>query len=77
MNLTEKSNALFLELARDANNWGGTPMLEISNAERGNLTQLKQEGLITTFKSDGIPWVSFTDKGLSYAKENGIEIETN
>lgn len=77
MNITEASKALFVALAEDAGNWGGTPLLggnvDITKEERGNLTQLKQVGLLTTFTDEGT-WVDFTDAGKAYALELGIEI---
>jgi hypothetical protein len=76
--ITERSKELFLDYAKDAGNWSGTPCVggNVGGTaeDRGNLTQLKQAGLITTFKSDGDLWVSFTDLGVAYALENGIEI---
>ena len=42
--------------------------------ERGNLTQLKKAGLITTFASDGDTWIAFTAVGKEFAKTLGIEI---
>ena len=72
--LTGASKNLFVLLAEDAGNWSGTPMLDISTAERGNLTQLKKAGLLTTFRSDGLDFVDFTDAGLAFASTLGIEI---
>lgn len=78
--LTDASIALFLRLADDAGNWGGTPMIgEGSNVattkeERGNLTQLKRAGLITTFKDDGNDFVAFTPAGVEYAAKNNIDV---
>lgn len=57
--VTKASLDLLVKLARDAGNWSGTPMLDITKEERGNLTQLKQEKLLTTFKDEGIEWVNF------------------
>lgn len=45
-----------------------------SKEERGNLTQLKRAGLITTFVDEGNTWIDFTDAGKAYAKENGVEL---
>jgi hypothetical protein len=77
-NITEASKALFVALAEDADNWGGTPLLggnvDITKEERGNLTQLKQAGLLHTFKDEGCIWVDFTDAGKAYALELSIEI---
>ena len=76
--LTEASKALFLAYAKDSGNWSGTPLVGGnvggSKEDRGNLTDLKKKGLITTFKSDGLDWVSFTPLGVEYAKSNGVEV---
>ena len=76
--LTEGSLALFLAYAKDAGNWGGTPLVGGNVAQtathNGNLTHLKKFGLLSTFRSDGWMWISFTDLGKAFAKENGINI---
>jgi hypothetical protein len=81
MTITARSLALFLEYARDAGNWSGTPLIGGnvggSKEDRGNLTQLKQAGLITTFEHDpwsGCVYVDFTDAGHALAAEHGITI---
>ena len=88
MDITEKSLELFLKYAEDAGNWSGTPLVgyggnvsssrEAARAERGNLIQLKQAGLITTFVDEerkDLTWLSFTAAGRALAKEHGIEVE--
>ncbi len=80
--ITEKSLALFLDLARDAGNWSGMPLFggNVGNekADQGNLTQLKQAGLVKT-EQDGDNrrcfWVIFTAAGRELAKQHGINIE--
>ena len=72
MKITNESLKVFLSHAADACNWNGTPMLEITKEQRGNLTQLKKAGLLTTFRSDGIDWVDFTEAGIELAKGHGI-----
>lgn len=82
-NLTKRSLDLFLALARDAANWSGCPMIggnvgntkEEREQNRGNITQLKKEGLITTFTDRGDSFVEFTEEGKKLAQENGITIE--
>ena len=75
--ITEQSKKVFLAYAEDAANWSGTPLVGGNvggtREERGNLTQLKRAGLITTFESEGT-WVRFTDAGKAFARENGIEL---
>lgn len=77
--ITETSLQLFLALARDAGNWSGTPMLGgnvlVGTKGRGNVTQLKQAGLITTFVDRGDAFAAFTDDGIALAAEHGIDIE--
>jgi hypothetical protein len=79
IDITPKSREVFLAYADDAENWNGMPLVGGnvggSKEERGNLTQLKQAGLIETDKcKDGHLWVMFTDLGKQFAAENGIEL---
>ena len=78
MTITETSLALFLAYADDSGNWSGTPLVGGnvggSKEERGNLTQLKRAGLITTLESDGDMFVSFTDAGRALAAQHGLTI---
>lgn len=77
MNITQDSLNVFLAYANDAANWSGVPLVGGnvggSKQERGNLTQLKQAGLIATMVDRGT-WVIFTDAGKKLAAEHGIEI---
>lgn len=79
MTITETSLNVFLAYARDAGNWSGQPMVGGnvggSKAERGNLTQLKQAGLITTQVDDGCTWINFTDAGKALAAAHGVTID--
>jgi len=72
--ITERSKSLFISYAKDAGNWSGTPMVDGDKESRGNLTQLKLAGLLSTFDSDGIAFVRFTDLGVEYAASLGITI---
>lgn len=76
--ITTTSLEVFIEYAQDAGNWSGTPLIggNVGGGprERGNLTQLKQAGLIKTFESDGHKWVSFTEKGKALASKVGVDI---
>lgn len=78
-NITDKSLALFLEYARDAGNWSGTPLVGGnvggSKEDRGNLTQLKKAGLVTTDESEGNRWLIFTQAGRELAREHGFMID--
>jgi hypothetical protein len=77
-NITETSLVVFLAYANDAGNWNGQPLVGGnvggSKEERGNITQLKQAGLITTEIDEGCTWLQFTESGKFLALEHGIEI---
>jgi hypothetical protein len=75
MDITERSLELFLELARDAGNWSGTPILAGSASDRGNVTQLKKAGLITTITDRGETFACFTPAGQCLAAEHDIAVE--
>jgi len=76
--ITEKSLEVFLMYARDAGNWGGTPLVggNVGGGpeERGNLTQLKKAGLIQTSIDDGATFVHFTPAGEALAAEHGLSL---
>lgn len=73
-NLTAASTALFTALAVDADNWGGNPLVDVTEAEKGNLTDLKAKGLLTTFTDRGDSFASFTPEGRALAADLGIEL---
>ena len=72
--ITEASLSLFISLANDAENWSGEPLIDITKEQRGNLSDLKKKGLLTTFRDEGCDWAIFTDEGKSLAAEHGIQI---
>lgn len=78
IDLTPASLALFTAYAKDAGNWNGTPLIggnvPESKEARGNLTDLKKKGLITTFHDEGCDWLSFTEAGIAFALTLGITI---
>ena len=78
MTITQDSLTVFLAYARDAGNWSGTPLVGGnvggSKEERGNLTQLKRAGLITTQQEGKDSWLFFTEAGKALAAEHGISI---
>ncbi len=79
MNLTNRSLQLFLAYARDAGNWSGNPLIGGnvggSKEDRGNITQLKRAGLITTSEHErGLAYISFTAEGIALAAQHGIEM---
>jgi len=73
-NISADSLSLFIELASDAENWNGQPLLNITKEQRGNLSDLKKKGLVTTFRDEGCDWADFTDVGIAFAAKHGIEI---
>ncbi|OQA34779.1 MAG: hypothetical protein BWY56_01844 [Acidobacteria bacterium ADurb.Bin340] len=77
--LTPTSLKLFLDLAKDACNWSDQPLLngnvQTDSALRGNLTQLKREGLLITTREEGCTWVLFTQKGSEFAASHGIKVQ--
>jgi len=77
MKITEKSEELFNKISKDACNWSGVPMLDITKEERGNLTQLKKVGLLTTDLDEGIEWVYFTDTGIKKGESLGYYMGTD
>jgi hypothetical protein len=72
--LTEDSAKLFTAVVKDLMNWGDTtPCFNHLTAQtRGNLTDLKKRGLVTTFKSDGEEWIELTPAGVAHAMEIGL-----
>jgi hypothetical protein len=72
--ITAESLELFIELASDAENWNGQPIVNISKEQRGNLSDLKKKGLLVTFRDEGCDWVDFTPEGKALAENHGIQI---
>jgi hypothetical protein len=70
LELTPATKALFVELVKDAPNWGGTPLFQGTKAQQGNLTDLKTKGLVETEQDEDNRlcfWVYFTDEGKKLA----------
>ena len=88
MELTPMSKKVFVEYAKDAGNWSGSPLVggnvRGSKSRNGNLTDLKQKGLITTWEEQReglngrartpLVWLEFTDAGIAYAQTLGIDL---
>lgn len=76
--LSNESLKLFLDYARDAGNWGGTPLVggnvDGSYEANGYLLHLKQAGLLTTDRDGRDVWIYFTQKGYDFAAEHGVTI---
>lgn len=77
MQLTAATKALFEGLAKDAPNWNGSPIVDVSKTEEGNLSDLKKKGLLTTTEEDGCLFAEFTDSGVELARSMGHEISTD
>lgn len=72
-NLTPDSLALFTELASSAGDWDGAPLFEGTQAQKGNLTDLKVAGLVRTERDSGCTWVYFLPEGVAFARSLGID----
>jgi hypothetical protein len=73
------SHDLFMAFADDAGNWSGHPLVggnfDFAREDRGNLTHLKQAGLVSTFRDErGHVWLSFTEAGKRYAAAHGTDL---
>ena len=78
INITEESKNLFGAFARDSVNWSGLVLVGgnvlITKEQRGNLTQLKKAGLVTTGSDGQDVWLEFTEDGERYANELNIHL---
>jgi len=76
--LSPAALALFLEYAKDAENWNGQPLVggnvDTTPENKGHLTKLKTAGLISTFLEDGHLWLDFTPAGKALALQHNIAI---
>ena len=79
--LTPRSYELLIDHMKDAPNWSGAPLVggnvKFTKEDRGNLTQLKRAGLITTQLDEGNVWMYFTASGKELAAELGIDLGGN
>ncbi len=73
VHITLESFKLLQSFIDDAPNWSGSPMVDLNAAQRGNLTQLKKAGLLTTFRDEGIDWVVFTAGKFNIHVDRHIE----
>jgi hypothetical protein len=76
--LTPATLALFTALCKDAHHWSGVPLLDVTPAEKGNLTDLKKLGLISTTQDDDnrkCVWVEFKQAGRELAKQIGHDLD--
>lgn len=89
IDITPRSLQIFLAYAGDAKNWGGISLwdgnVRSTQEDKGNLTQLKKAGLVTTWNEKNpssdpgeqptLTWIEFTQPGRALAAEHGIEID--
>ena len=73
LTLTPNAMELFRLYVKDSGNWSGNPMVGGNvtllgvKEDRGLLTHLKRAGLVTTFTSEGLAFISFTESGIALA----------
>lgn len=73
---TTATEDLFRDFAYWANEFGGNPWVEITKEQRGNLSDLKRRGLLTTAEYEpGESYVIFTPEGKKLAEELGYSTE--
>ena len=70
----------FLAYAEDADNWSGTPWVNIGNIEatkamKDHLRYAQKRNLLALNKEDGQQYIVFTEKGAAFAREHGISVE--
>ena len=70
--MTNQSLEMLKNYYADAGNWNGYALLggnvKFTKEDRGNLTDLKKAGLVTTFEDEGLIWMEFTEAGEALAK---------
>jgi len=78
ISLSPEALAYFIELAEDAPDWSGSPLIggnvEQTKQRDGYLTDLKKKDLLTTQEDEGDVWVYFTPAGRGLAAEHGIAL---
>jgi hypothetical protein len=57
--VTPESLDLLVALVKDSGNWSNHPMLDLTDSEKGNFTDLKKKGLVSSHFDEGINWASF------------------
>jgi len=76
--LSTECLAYFMELAEDAGNWNGSPLIggnvRQTKQAGGYLTDLKMKELLFTQEEEGNVWAFFTDAGRALALQHGTEI---
>ena len=80
--LTSAVLSRFFEYAKDAENWGGKPIVGVNlggDAEdKGYLLNMKKAGLIRRAYTTNLGRaIDFTPKGVELAAANGIDVHAN
>ena len=74
-NISNEALVLFVQLASDAGNWNGQPLLpDLTPQGKGFLTDLKKKGLVSTFTGEGCQWVNFEARGEQLAEHLNIQL---
>lgn len=81
--VTAEAVALLVSYAKDAGNWGGTPMIQHGHKpyggdvkrQAGALIGLKKAGLCETFQDDRCEFLGFTDYGRDVCAFHGVYLD--
>lgn len=79
INLTPTSLERFLDYAKDAGNWGGSPCVGGNvggdPADKGFLTDHKKHGLLDTNEFEPrLYFINYTDLGKAFALRYGVDL---
>jgi hypothetical protein len=74
-NLSPASASLLYDLIKDAPNWNGQPLIDITKEQRGNLSDLKRRGILNTFTDEGCQFAIFTATGIAIAAAVNVKID--
>ena len=76
---TDATLARFIEYARDARNWGGTPLVGGNvggdTADKGYIVNMKLRGWAKTYLEGADAFLRFTAEGKALAAEHGVTID--
>ena len=66
--MTAETKALLNNLIDESEDYDGYAIVDLSKERRGNLTDLKKRGYVTTFVDEGITWAKVSDEGIKAAQ---------
>ena len=72
--LSPEALAFFLDLAEDAGNWSGSPLVDCNKQQEAYLTHAKIEGLLTTERDGRCRFAYFTPAGVALAAQHGVDL---